>query len=96
MVHANRFGEFEERYAGGVRKNQSYYLRSVLDVCIFQWRAAALIGFHVTPPFMSIIIDHNVIQRQLLAIFTKFYEEIIVYPNSYVSFDKPALSSLSK
>ena len=114
MIHANRFGEFEERCAGGVylaeiwvkwlesyqiiRNNLSCYLRSVLglmSICIFQWCAAALIGFHLTSPFMSMIIDHKVTQRQLLVILPKLHTELDSYPNSFMTFEKPALSSLS-
>ena len=115
MIHANRFGEFEERCAGGVylaeilvkwlesyqsiRNSLSCYLRSVIglmSISVFQWCAAALIGFHLTTPFMSMIIDHKVTQRQLLVILPKLYSELDTYPNSFIRFDKPALSSLSK
>ena len=115
MVHANRFGEFEERCAGGVylsecwmkwlesyhsiRNNLSCYLRSVLnlmDICVFQWSAAALVGMHLTAPFLSMIIDHRVTQRELLVILPALYEELISYPISFTNFDEPALPSLSK
>ena len=87
MIHANRFGEFEERCAGGlyladvwiewldtfsdVRNQLACYLRTVLnliDLCKFLWAGAALIGIHVTAPFMSMLLDHRVTPRQLLII----------------------------
>ena len=115
MVHANRFGEFEERCAGGVylseiwvkwlesyqsiRNNLSCYLRSVLglmDICVFQWCAAALVGLHLTAPFLSMVIDHKVTQRQLLVILPSLYQELIAYPISFTCFDQPALPSLAQ
>ena len=108
MIHANRFGEFEERCAEvwvkwlesyqSIRNNLSCYLRSVLgltDICVFQWCAAALVGLHLTAPFMSMVIDHKVTQRQLLVILPNLHKELNTYPNSFVSFDKPALLSLA-
>ena len=107
MVHANRFGEFEERCAGGVylsetwitwlesyqsiRNNLSCYLRSVLnlmEICVFQWCAAALVGLHLTAPFMSMIIDHKVTQRELLVILPNLYEELVSYPISLTNFNQ--------
>ena len=44
---------------------------------------------------MSMIIDHKVTQRQLLVILPKLHTELDSYPNSFMTFEKPALSSLS-
>jgi len=81
-----------------IRNNLSCYLRSVLgltDVCVFQWCAAALVSFHLTAPFMSMVIDHKVTQRQLLVILPNLHQELDTYPNSFTRFDKPALPSLA-
>ena len=115
MIHANRFGEFEERCAGGVymaeswikwletiidvRNTLSCYLRSVvtlMPVCIFQWAAAALIGLHVTTPFMSMLLDYKATQRELLIILPDLYEDLIQYHTSLIKFDGPAIKSLAK
>ena len=82
-----------------IRNNLSCYLRSVIgltDICIFQWCAAAIIGLHLTAPFMSMIIDHKVTQRQLLVVLPKLYEELNEYPNSLIRFDKPVIEALFK
>ena len=101
MLHANRFGEFEERCAGGVyladvwvewletftdvRNQLSCYLRQVLgimDQCKFLWAGAALIGIHVTRPFMSMLLDHKVSPRSLLVILPQLYKNLVQYPNT--------------
>ena len=82
MLHANRFGEFEERCAGAlyladtwlewldtfvdVRNQLACYLREVMqltDQCKFLWCGAALVGLHVTIPFMSMLLEHRVTPR---------------------------------
>lgn len=114
MIHANRFGEFEERCCGGVyladlwsewletytsvRNQIACYLRTViglLDFCKFQWSAAALIGFHVTVPFLSMLMDHKVTTRKLLTILPNLYHNLCNYPCSLIEFDKPACHTCS-
>ena len=81
MIHANRFGEFEEKCAGGFyladiwvewleihtdARNQLAwfcYLHKVIgimELCKFLWASAALIGLHITSPFIILISDHKV------------------------------------
>lgn len=114
MLHANRFGEFEERCAGGVylaetwvewleqftevRNTLSCYLRTVIglmEICIFQWAAAALIGLHVTVPFMSMLLDYKATQRQLLQILPSLHSDLSTYKTSLIKFDGPAIESLA-
>ena len=115
MIHANRFGEFEERCAGGVYMAESWiawietfsdirntlpcYLRTVInlmDICVFQWAAASLIGLHVTPPFMSMLLDYKVTQRELLDILPNLYNDLCSYQTSFIKFDSPAVKLLSE
>ena len=115
MIHANRFGEFEERCAGGVymaeswiswlesftdvRNTLSCYLRTVIslmEICIFQWAAAALVGLHVTIPFMSMLLDYKATQRELLVILPNLYTDLLNYNTSFIKFDGPAVKALSK
>ena len=101
MIHANRFGEFEERCAGGVyladvwlawlstfpdvRNQLSCYLNTVanlIDMCKFLWAGAALIGIHLTVPFMSMLLFHRVTPRELLVILPKLHKDLIEYPKA--------------
>ena len=113
MLHANRFGEFEERCAGGVyladtwlkwletfsdvRNQLACYLRqvtSLIDQCKFLWAGAALMGIHVTLPFMSMLLDHRVTARQLLTILPNLYCDLKNYPKSLCSTTECGLPSL--
>ena len=98
MLHANRFGEFEERCAGGlylakvwvewlktfgdVRNQLACFLRSVtnlMEICKFLWAGAALIGVHLTAPFMSMLLEHRVTPLRLLQVLPALYNELDSY-----------------
>ena len=98
MLHANRFGEFEERCTGGVylasiwvqwldsfhdvRNQLACYLRSVeriMDQGVFLWAGTALIGLHVTVPFMTMLLDYKVTPCELLSILSSLYQDLIHY-----------------
>ena len=113
MMHANRFGEFEERCAGGIylvdtwlewlskfkdiRNQLACYLRevaSLADQCKFLWAGAALIGLHLTVPFMSMLLDHRVTPRQLLSILPKLYDDLKSYPETLCRVDDCGIPSM--
>ena len=113
MIHANRFGKFEKRCAGGlyladvwiewltfhteVRNQLACYLRAVLcimDQCKFLWAGAALIGLHVTCPYMSMLLDHKVSPRKLLTILPQLYRDLKEYPESLCQVQACAIPAL--
>ena len=115
MIHANRFGEFEERCAGGlylsscwmtwlrtfagVRNQLACFLRSVsslMDMRKFLWAAAALVGIHVTSPFLSMLLEHKVTPRQLLEVLPKMYKDLSTYPVSFTNLNKCGLPALQE
>ena len=68
-----------------VRNQLSCYLRAVcnlIDMSKFLWAGAALIGIHITVPFMSMLLNHRVTPRQLLAILPQMYLDLCRYPLS--------------
>ena len=114
MLHANRFGEFEERCAGGlyladvwvewlktfsdVRNQLGCFLREVeglMEQCKFLWAGIALVGIHITVPFMSMILDHHVTPRQLLVILPKLYADLKSYPSTMCTTEKCGIPSMS-
>ena len=114
MIHANRFGEYEERCAGGVylteawiqwldqftdvRNTLSCYLRTVIglmDICVFQRATAALVGFHITVSFMTMLLDYKVTQRELLDILPKLYTDLLSYETSLIKLDGPSIKALT-
>ena len=115
MLHANRFGEFEERCAGGlyladawmswlqtfadVQNQLSCYLRNVnglMDMCKFLWAGSALIGIHVTSPFMSMLLEHKVTPLMLLDILPKMYNDLRSYPLLSTQFDKCGIPAMQE
>ena len=115
MLHGNRFGEFEERYAGGlyladcwmtwlrtyagVRNQLACYLRSVsglIDMCKFLWAGAALVGIHVTTPFLSMLLEHKVTPRKLLDVLPELHKDLSSYPISFTNMDKCGLPALQE
>ena len=114
MLHANRFGEFEERCAGGlyladvwvewlktfsdVRNQLGCFLREVeclMEQCKFLWAGIALVGIHITVPFMSMILDHKVTPRQLLVILPKLYADLKSYPLTLCTTEKCGIPSMT-
>ena len=80
-----------------VRNQLACYLRKVnqlTDQCKFLWCSAALVGSHVTLPFMSMLLKHRVTPRQLLTILPDLYLELKSYPESFCKVDVCAIPAL--
>ena len=80
-----------------VRNQLAYYLREVkqlIDQCKFLWCGAALVGVHVTIPFMSMLLDHRVTPWKLLTILPALYQELKSYPESFCKINSCAIPSL--
>ena len=78
-------------------RNQLAYLRDVkqlTDQCNFLWCGAALVGVHVTVPFMCMLLDHRVTPRKLLTILPALYQELKSYPESFCKINSCAIPSL--
>ena len=80
-----------------VRNQLACYLRevsSLSDVCKFLWCGAALIGLHVTVPFMSMLLEHRVTPRKLLKILPELYQDLRKYPKSLCKVDTCGIHAL--
>ena len=65
-----------------VRNQFACYLHRVegiMDQCVFLWAGAALIGLHVTVPFMTMLLDYKVTPHELLSILLSLYQDLIHY-----------------
>ena len=108
MIHTNRFSEFEEKCTGGIHlavwkgwldtfsdvQNQLTCFLSTIEMCKFVWAGSALVGIHVTVPFISMLLDHKVTPRQLFTVLPSLYNDICYYPQSMTNlccFDLPSL-----
>ena len=68
-----------------VRNQLACYLRetvSIIDQSKFLWTGAALIGLHITRPYMSMLLDHKVSPRKLLVVLPELYKNLQEYPIS--------------
>ena len=82
-----------------VRNQLACFLRTVtglMDMCCFLWAGAALIGIHITSPFMSMLLEHKVPPRRLLKVLPKLYNELCTYPKSLISFETCGIPALAE
>ena len=80
-----------------IRNQLACYLRMVgnlMELCKFQWAGAALIGLHITVPYMSMLLDHKVTTRQLLDILPQLYSDLTEYPLPLTQMDACAIPAL--
>ena len=87
------------RTYAGVRNQLACYLRSVsglIDMCYFLWAGAALVGIHVTTPFLSMLLEHKVTPRKLLDVLPELHKDLSSYPISFTNMDKCGLPALQE
>ena len=65
-------------------------------MCKFLWAGAALVGIHVTSPFMSMLLEHKVTPRKLLDVLPQMYKDLNNYPKSFINLDRCGLPSLEE
>ena len=113
MIHANHFGEFEERCVGAVyvadiwmawldtfsdvRNQLVCFLCTVsnlMEMCKFFWAGSALVGIHITEPFMSMLLDHKLTPRQLLTVLPNLCNNLCSYPQPMTNQSRCTLPSL--
>ena len=80
-----------------VRNQLACYLREVeglIDQCKFLWAGAALIGLHLTVPFMSMLLGHRATPRQLLTILPKLHSDLKTYPKTLCKTNECGIPSM--
>ena len=81
-----------------VRNQLGCFLREVeglMEQCKFLWAGIALVGIHLTVPFMSMLLDHKVTSRQLLVILPKLYSDLKSYPSTLCTTEKCGIPSMA-
>ena len=61
----------------------------------FVWAAAGLLSIHIYEPYLTLIIDLNTRQSELLKIFPNFYQEMLCPKTSFCQLKEPALKSIA-
>ena len=80
-----------------VRNDLAIFLRDtqhLSDICTLLWLGPALIGIHLTEPYLSLLIDHEASHVDLLEIFPKLYKELLDSLNKVAQVEEPAFKSL--
>ena len=65
-----------------------------MEISRFLWAGSALIGIHVTVPFMSMLLNHWVTPRQLLVILPKLYVDLCNYSRTLTNMNQCGMPSL--
>ena len=66
-----------------IRNQLSIFLRDTVhlsDMCNFLWLGGALIGLHLTEPYLSMILDMDLTHMDMLKTLPKLYEDLSTYP----------------
>ena len=87
------------RTYAGVRNQLVCYLRGLscpIDMCKFLPAGAALVGIHVTMPFLSMLLERKVTPRKLLDVLPELHKDLSSYPISFTNMDKCGLPALQE
>ena len=82
-----------------IRNQLAIFLRDTVhisDMCNFLWLGGALLGLHLTEPYLFLILEMNVSHNDLLKLLPKLYEDLSTYPKSLAQLTEPGLPSLSE
>ena len=82
-----------------IRNQLAIFLRDTVhlsDMCNFLWLGGALLGIHLTEPYLCMILDMDVSHNDLLLILPKLYEDLSTYPKSLAQLVEPGLPALSQ
>ena len=80
-----------------VRNELAIFLRDtqhLSDMCTLLWLGPALIGIHLTEPYLSLLIDHEATHLELLEIFPKLHKELMDCSSGVAQVKEPAFPSL--
>ena len=89
--------EFVSSYTN-IRNQLAIFLRDTVhlsDMCNFLWLGGALLGIHLTEPYLFMILDMNVSHNILLKVLPELYQDLSTYPKSLAQLSEPGLPSLS-
>ena len=81
-----------------IRNQLAIFLRDTVhlsDMCNFLWLGGALLGIHLTEPYLFMILDMNVSHNVLLEVLPKLHQDLSTYPKSLAQLSEPGLPSLS-
>ena len=64
------------------------------EICLLLWLGPALLGIHVTEPYLALLIDNQATHLDLLKILPQLYQELVDCPGKISQISRPAFPSL--
>ena len=80
-----------------IRNQLSIFLRDTMhlsDICLFLWLGPALLGIHLTEPYIFLLLELKVTHLDLLQIFPQLSDELCNYPKSSAHLSERAFPTL--
>ena len=80
-----------------IRNNLAIFLRDtqhLSDICTVLWLGPALLGIHLTEPYLALLLEEQVTHLDLLRILPQLYKELNEYQISLAQINEPAFPSL--
>ena len=82
-----------------IRNQLSIFLRDTMhlsDINLFLWLGPALLGIHLSEPYIFLLLELKVTHLELLTILPQLYEELMSCPRSLSQLSEPAFPALSR
>ena len=82
-----------------IRNNLAIFLRDtqhISDICMMLWLGPALLGIHLTEPYLLLLLDKQATHLDLLRILPNLYQELNEYKISLAQIGEPALPSIKE
>ena len=90
--------KFVDAYSN-IRNQLSIFLRDTMhlsDINLFLWLGPALLGIHLSEPYIFLLLELKVTHHDLLKILPQLHEELMNCPKSLIQLSEPAFPSLSR
>lgn len=81
-----------------IRNQLAIFLRDtahLADICRVLWLGSALVGIHVTFPYLYMLLDLEVDHWKLLEVLPKLYRQLVEYPHSLAQLEAPGVPALA-
>ena len=91
------WNDFIDTYSN-IRNQLAIFLRDtshLKEICNFLWLGPALIGIHLTEPYLLLLLEKKITHLDLLIILPQLYKELTEYPCSLAQITAPAFPSLA-
>ena len=61
------------------------------EICMLLWLGPALLGIHLTEPYLALLIDKKATHLDLLKILPQLYQELVDCPGRISQISRPSI-----